>query len=156
MELQSTVSTLVNAQPSHLTTIMTWLESRQSIIDWGGPNIRYPFSLDSLIEDINLQTIDSLCLVDENTNLLAFGQCYKRLGRCHLGRLIVSPNHRGQGRIKELIDQLIITGSQKHQTPECSLFVFEHNISAITAYLKYGFKKKAEDSVFGNKSGKKP
>ncbi|MGB0495041.1 MAG: GNAT family N-acetyltransferase, partial [Kangiellaceae bacterium] len=72
-------------------------------------------------------------------NLLAFGQYYLRLGRCHLGRLVVNPELRGQGIAYHLINQLSEIGMSDLNTNSCSLFVFERNKNAIQAYAKLGF-----------------
>jgi ribosomal protein S18 acetylase RimI-like enzyme len=70
---------------------------------------------------------------------LAFGQYYLRLGNCHLGRLIVNPNFRGQGIASHLINQLSTLGRSDLRTDSCSLFVLGHNKSAIKVYTKLGF-----------------
>ncbi len=129
----------VVANPSNLSAMLSWFSSEQDIAQWGGPGVRYPFDLSSLIADIKLSSLDSFCLLDHNVELLAFGQCYERLGHCHLGRLAVAPSHRGKGLVNELIAGLIEFGTKKFAVAPSSLFVLSNNIGAISAYKKYGF-----------------
>ena len=63
--------------------------------------------------------------MDEQQNLLGFGQCYELLQRCHLGRLVVNPAHRGQGLVAALMVRLIDFGANKFNAREASLFVLE-------------------------------
>ncbi|MGY8898864.1 MAG: GNAT family N-acetyltransferase [Paraglaciecola sp.] len=64
-----------------------------------------------------------------------------RENRCHLGRLVVNPAHRGQGIAATLIANLAVKGKKELKVTSCSLFVFSDNISAISAYQKLGFVK---------------
>ena len=83
--------------------------------------------------------LTSFALLSDRDELLAFGQYYERIGRCHLGRLVVSPNHRGKGIAAELMKQLCEKGMQALSLNECSLFVLADNDQAIKAYEKFGF-----------------
>ena len=118
---------------------MSWFESEQKLIIWSGLNFRYPFDQSTFTEDLNLDSLDSFVLISDDFQLLAFGQCYLRLGRCHLGRLVVSPKQRGKGLVSNLISLLSNFGMNKFNVDACSLFVLEENIPAIKAYEKIGF-----------------
>jgi ribosomal protein S18 acetylase RimI-like enzyme len=107
--------------------------------DWSGPNISYPLSFSSFVEEINISSLSSWVLVSAKAEILAFGQYYQRLNRCHLGRLVVNPQFRGQGVAAQLMAQLSQLGLAEFGATACSLFVLEHNASAIKAYEKYGF-----------------
>lgn len=129
---------------NHLLTLMTWFTSEQALTSWSGPNFRYPYDYASFVDDLKLGTLNSFVLTAENSTstsneLLAFGQFYKRLGRCHLGRLVVNPTHRGQGIAAKLIQQLCLIGTEQLGVTECSLFVLANNAHAIKAYEKFGF-----------------
>ncbi|WP_444929263.1 GNAT family N-acetyltransferase [Microbulbifer sp. SSSA002] len=65
-----------------------------------------------------------------NVDVLAFGQYYQHLGRGHLSRLIVSPNHRGAGLGRALVVQLAQTGTRALDAIECSLFVLRTNLAS--------------------------
>ena len=128
-------------QPSdeHFIQLMSWFSSENELCIWSGPNFRYPFELSSFKSDLNLNILKSFSLISSEGALLAFGQYYLRLGKCHLGRLVVNPSLRGQGIASHLISQLSVLGKSDLSTESCSLFVLGHNESAIQAYTKFGF-----------------
>lgn len=130
---------LIQPLESHLIEMMNWFSREQELTDWSGPNFRYPFNLLTFVEDLKLSTLSSFVLVSNKSELLAFGQYYERLNRCHLGRLIVNPKFRGQGVASELIHRLYTLGIKELNVKESSLFVLAHNESAIKAYEKIGF-----------------
>jgi ribosomal protein S18 acetylase RimI-like enzyme len=130
---------LIKPIESNLIEMMSWFSSEQELINWSGPNFRYPFDLSSFIADLSLHTLDSFALVSKGSEFLAFGQYYLRLNKCHLGRLIVNPSLRGQGIVTELLHQLSHIGLKKLEVKGCSLFVLGDNANAIKAYQKFGF-----------------
>lgn len=81
---------------------MSWFSTEEELSIWSGPGFRYPFDLSSFKEDLKLDSLKSFSFVSHERKLLAFGQYYPRLGKCHLGRLVVNPNlatvviHSGQ------------------------------------------------------------
>lgn len=128
-------------QPSeeNFIELMSWFSSEDELSVWSGPNFRYPFNLDTFKCDLDLNTLKSFSLISSEGDFLAFGQYYLRLGKCHLGRLVVNPSFRGKGIASHLINQLSILGKTDLNTDKCSLFVLGHNESAIQAYTKLGF-----------------
>jgi ribosomal protein S18 acetylase RimI-like enzyme len=91
---------------SHLLEMMTWFSNEAELNNWSGPNFRYPYDLSSFTEDLKLNELNSFSLVSDDGEFLAFGQYYQRLGKCHLGRLIVSPNCRGKEIVLELVRRI--------------------------------------------------
>lgn len=128
-------------QPSdeNFLELMSWFSNEDELSIWSGPNFRYPFSLNTFKSDLNLNNFKSFSLVSSENDLLAFGQYYPRLGKCHLGRLVVNPHLRGKGIASTLISQLSLLGKSDLNTDSCSLFVLGHNDSAIKVYTKLGF-----------------
>ena len=128
-------------QPSdaNFIELMSWFSTEEELSIWSGPGFRHPFDLSSFKSDLKLDSLKSFSLVSVEGNLLAFGQYYLRLDKCHLGRLIVNPNFRGQGIASHLIQKLGVLGKTELKTDSCSLFVLRHNKSAIKAYTKLGF-----------------
>ncbi|ASP48669.1 GNAT family N-acetyltransferase [Cognaticolwellia beringensis] len=129
------------SQPSddHLVELMSWFTTENELKLWSGPNFRFPFDLHSFKHDLQLDTLASFSLLSAKSELLGFGQYYLRLGKCHLGRLVINPGFRGQGIAAHLIQQLCSKGKAELSTHACSLFVLEHNDSAIKSYQKLGF-----------------
>jgi len=123
----------------HITELMSWFHNENELKIWSGPNFRYPFNEESFTEDISIKRLDSFSLISEKNELIGFGQCYLRLARCHLGRLVVSPKHRGKGLASNLISLLSNFGMNKLNVDTCSLFVLEENLTAIKAYQRIGF-----------------
>lgn len=131
---------LVAANEAHLATIMNWFDDVQSTKEWAGPQFPYPYDRTSFKDSLSLDKVPSYVLINEDEECVAFGQVYERLGGCHLGRLAVSPDHRGTGVASILIDSLITRGLELTHTTSASLFVVTHNFSAIRAYEKAGFR----------------
>jgi len=126
----------------HVTQMMKWFvnEPEASLREWAGPNFNYPYDLSSFKQDLKLDSLDSFSLISDEFELLAFGQCYERLSCTHLGRLVVSPQHRGKRIINDLMLELIAFGTHSFNTVTSSLFVMEHNKPAISAYQRFGFE----------------
>ena len=100
--------------------------------------MHFPFEKTQFLHDIHFDSILSYALYDGDA-MVAFGQCYDRLGHCHLGRLVVSPQHRRQGYGRVLIETLAQAGCQALNVTSVSLFVLKNNIPAKNLYLKLGF-----------------
>ena len=127
------------AKPEHLIQLMEWFSDARSCQMWGGMQFRYPFTSSSFEEDSRWQTLPSYVLLDDAEALLGFGQFYLRAGRCHLGRLVISPAHRAKGLGGWLIGGLTQLGTKTLNATECSLFVVKDNAPAIRLYEKLGF-----------------
>lgn len=119
---------------------MSWFNDEQALFSWAGPGFGYPFDDASFTADLHLDELSSFALTSDTSELLAFGQFYARLGKCHMARLVVSPHHRGQGLAAELLRLLCERGSRELGTEGFSLFVLEDNAAAIAAYRKFGFE----------------
>ncbi len=130
---------LLQVTTDHIHQMMTWFENEKQLNQWSGPGFAYPYDFDSFKRDLKLDKIQSFSLQSGESELLAFGQYYRRLERCHLGRLVVNPLCRGQGVVDALIDKMMEKGCFKLSVKQCSLFVLSDNHSAIKAYKKAGF-----------------
>lgn len=133
---------LIPCTKQHIEDLSTWCNSQHEIEQWAGPNIRFPYTLQSFIEDIKFYQLPSYGLINQQNELVAFGQFYQRLSHCHLGRLIVNPSFRRQGIAKKLLIELSITAREKLKLPTLSLFVYQDNIAALTLYKNLGFIEK--------------
>ncbi len=118
---------------------MPWFPDEYRYKQWGGPQHHYPFTLQSLMTDCQFEHLDSYALLNQQQHLIGFGQYYLRLGRCHFGRLVISPEHRQRGHALTLITSLAKVGIDSLKTNECSLFVLTENIAAVKLYTKLGF-----------------
>jgi ribosomal protein S18 acetylase RimI-like enzyme len=130
---------LITVTVSHIEELMTWFSDKQELTDWAGPNFSYPFDQHSFSTDLQIDTIKSFALIANDLEMVAFGQFYQRLDKCHLGRLIVRPSRRGKGIAAQLMKHLSCVGLKQLQLTQCSLFVYSHNRPALNAYKSFGF-----------------
>lgn len=132
---------LVDPAPEHLPILMSWITAKDQCEQWGGPLFRYPFTRESFREDCRWGELAGGALVGGDGELLAFGQYYLRRDRCHFGRLIVSPAHRGLRLGEVLVRELARKGCAELGAEECSLFVLKDNAAAQALYDRLGFAR---------------
>ena len=120
---------------------MTWFPDGMSCLTWGGAEFRFPFTDATFREDSKVDSIATWSLVDDDGSLAGFGQCYLRIGRCHFGRLAISPQKRGQGLGTRLIRELAAWGLAEFGNRELSLFVNKDNVQAYQLYSRLGFRE---------------
>jgi ribosomal protein S18 acetylase RimI-like enzyme len=126
---------------SHLPELMTWFPDETALKTWGGPEFRFPFTEAIFREDAKLTSLPTWALVKDGGQFAAFGQCYLRVGRCHFGRLAVSPALRGRGHGTTLIYELARWGTAEFGVDSMSLFVIASNPRAIALYCRLGFSE---------------
>lgn len=131
---------LESATEKDVINLHGWFTNILEIRQWGGPSMDFPISVMQFIAETKLDQLNSYKLVDHKNNMLAFGQCYQRLERCHLARLVVSPDARGKGLGKYLVEQLMLYAPKSITTKGFSLFVLANNTVARTLYEKLGFR----------------
>ncbi len=129
---------LVDFDAADLARLMAWFPDAQSAELWSGPSLRYPFDSRTFGEDLRLDQVATyaLKLGDE---LIGFGQIYERYGRIHLARLAVSPDRRGKGWGRILVDELLRAGRKAFDSDEYGLFVYGDNVPAVACYRAMGF-----------------
>ncbi|QFU22404.1 GNAT family N-acetyltransferase [Shewanella eurypsychrophilus] len=144
---------LLSVDREHLQQMMTWFTDESSLLAWAGPGFSYPFTDESFKKDLNLTGLRSFSLVNSVGEFVGFGQCYLRNGKCHLGRLVIGPEFRGQhcrsglfsGQkyshiLITLLSELGCHHLQVSNVPgNVSLFVLSHNLPALNLYLHLGF-----------------
>ncbi|MEZ9197829.1 GNAT family N-acetyltransferase [Shewanella sp. 10N.286.54.B9] len=130
---------LVPVTTEHLKQMLTWFKSQQQVFQWAGPNFTYPYDLASFTADLSLESLASYALISDEQELLGFGQYYRRLEKCHLGRIVVNPSWRGKGISKSLVVLINNKGLKQLKLQHSSLFVLKDNQAAIKSYLKLGF-----------------
>ena len=119
--------------------MMAWFPDAASCHVWGGHRFRFPFTEATFVEDSRVHELPTYVLVADTGELLAYGQYYLRVGRCHLGRLVVAPTHRGRGVGERLVRELVTLGSNRLGVSESSLFVVPDNTRAVALYRRLGF-----------------
>jgi len=129
---------LAESTLADIEILKKWFKTAAEVSSWGGPHMHFPFEQAQFLKDILFNSMMSYSLF-QNDEMVAFGQCYDRQGRCHLGRLVVAPEHRRYGFGAILIEQLVAIGCQTLQLDSASLFVLKNNIPAKNLYIKLGF-----------------
>lgn len=124
---------------TQLPELMRWFPDELSCHTWGGVEFRFPFTEASFREDARLASLSTWALVGDGGTLAGFGQFYLRVGRCHLGRLAIAPNSRGQGLGATLVRKLCLQGGAALGVGSFSLFVVPGNERAWRLYRRLGF-----------------
>jgi ribosomal protein S18 acetylase RimI-like enzyme len=133
---------LIYPTEQHYLQVKSWFSSRQEIYTWGGPRMTYPMSDESFFKSLTEKSFKSFCLLNDEQQLVAFGQYYHRLEHHHLGRLAVNPKYRGQGLAKILIINMLEHAFLEQSAQGASLFVFRENVVAYDCYQSLGFIEK--------------
>jgi ribosomal protein S18 acetylase RimI-like enzyme len=124
-----------------IEVLKSWFPDQASSYFWGGPGLRYPFTHQSFLEDIQWEKMPSYSLQDDDGSFAGFGQYYEKAGRCHLARLVMSPGLRGKGQGRWFIARLMDIGMKDLGVNACSLFVLKNNDRALRCYASLGFRQ---------------
>jgi RimJ/RimL family protein N-acetyltransferase len=138
---------LRSAHEADLETVTGWLSDADAARIWGGPKIRFPLSVDSLLEDIPF-TPETSFVLDDDQGVAAFGQILPRdHHRAHLARIIVNPRRRGAGIGRELCLRLMSETPIGQRAAEFTLNVYPENARAIALYQSLEFIAR-DDFIF--------
>lgn len=104
------------------------------------PKAIFPLSVPQL-QDAIAQRSDST-VVELGGEVVAFANfyCWKTGGRCSIGNVIVSPQARGCGVGRYLIEQMIGLAISKHQATEITVSCFNQNVAGLLLYSQMGFQ----------------
>jgi len=130
---------LVYPTEQQFLQVKSWFSNHHQAYTWGGPNMTYPMSDTNFLKLLTAFHFKSFCLLNDEQQVVAFGQYYRRLEHHHLGRLAVNPKHRGQGFSKVLITKILEQAFLQQSAKGASLFVFRDNIVAYKCYQSLGF-----------------
>lgn len=134
---------LVRLQPfdeTRLAELMSWFPDEGACRIWGGPGFRFPFTPATFRQDAKVDSLATWSLVDSDASFVGFGQYYLRVGRCHLGRLAITPAMRGHGIGSKLVHELCRKGAAELGIDSFSLFVMPGNERALRLYARLGFQ----------------
>lgn len=135
------------ASPVDLQALLTWFPALADLIQWGGPNLRFP---------LDAAQLDDM-LAESRTNpprrrlwsgflpsgeLVAHAQavidCSRKTAR--LARIATSPARRGDGLAKPFLQQVLQQLETEADITELELNVFTFNLPALRLYKSLGFK----------------
>lgn len=124
---------------AQLPELMSWFPDQGACTVWGGPGFRFPFTPETFRADARLDSLSTWALMDDDRQIVGFGQFYLRVGRCHLGRLAIAPALRGRGLGSTLVRELGRIGAADLGVDSYSLFVLPGNERAMRLYQRLGF-----------------
>lgn len=99
----------------------------------------YPMSDEKFLKLLTADQFKSFGLLNDEQELVSFGQYYRRLEHHHLARLAVNPKYRGQGLAKILMTNILQQAFLQQSAKGASLFVVKDNIVAYQCYQSLGF-----------------
>ena len=130
--------TLRPAAPADLNGVLTWIDSPHALRMWGRDLLTYPPEVEKTWQEICGDDHTTFALVD-TAGLVGFGQTLPREpGRVHLGRIIESPEVRGQGLGRALVRALIDSARENYHPAAITLNVYRDNLAAVQLYRLLG------------------
>jgi RimJ/RimL family protein N-acetyltransferase len=124
-----------------LQLLSDWIQDAHACKTWGGPKVRFPFTLDTVREDIQFDSYPTYSLVGDADELLGLGQVVDiDETRLHLARIIIRPDRQGEGLGYQFCKALIEEGLKKHGKRNVTLKVNLDNERAIKLYRRMGFR----------------
>jgi RimJ/RimL family protein N-acetyltransferase len=126
-------------------TILTWFPDEAALVQWGGPDVRFPLDAEQLegpLQESLLQPPARLIWVGElDGRVIAHASVALdwRHGVARLGRVCVNPAYRGRGLAVPFLSQIrdIVFGMAEFERLE--LNVYTRNHAAIRTYKRLGF-----------------
>ena len=132
-------------------TLISWIESPELLLQWGGPNFTYPLDKNQLQNYISkVNTVDSdtyifkVVDVDSEQTLghISINKIDQKNKSARIGKVLVgNKNFRGQGIGEAMMKEILKISFGKLQLHRVDLGVFDFNTSAIRCYEKVGFVK---------------
>ncbi|KPH01426.1 GNAT family acetyltransferase [Pseudomonas sp. RIT-PI-q] len=119
-------------------TICAFPQSSQELF-FMFPKAQYPLTEDQLQASI-AQRSDST-VVEGDGSVMGFANFYtfERNGICAIGNVIVSPQARGQGIAKYLVQTMVGLAFERHRAREVQLSCFNENTAGVLLYPQLGF-----------------
>jgi len=126
-------------------TILTWFPDEAALVQWGGPDVRFPLDaaqLERPLEESLVQPPARLIWVGElETSVIAHATVALdwRHGVARLGRVCIDPAYRGRGLAVPFLSRIrdIVFGMAEFERLE--LNVYTRNHADIRVYQRLGF-----------------
>jgi RimJ/RimL family protein N-acetyltransferase len=127
---------------SDYSTLISWIETEEMLMQFGGPGFQFPLTYEQLDESALDPNRFSFKVMVNNTN-----EC---IGHCEvlvtdltakIGRVIIgNKNARGKGYGEQVMRELVKFALAHINRSIIELNVFDFNLSAIRCYEKVGFR----------------
>jgi ribosomal-protein-alanine N-acetyltransferase len=140
-------------EASDYPRIGSWIPDAAACARWAGPDLPFPFDPADLPELLALPTVVGLTMSHgPQGQAIGFGQYRVRQpGAVHLCRIVLSPEQRGQGSGRKLIEMLLAEAIAATGASVVTLRVRRDNLVAQAIYQSLGFVEAPElsdDEVF--------
>ena len=133
-------ATLRTPKQADYDAIAAWISDEKACSRWAGPSVPFPFVSENLSELLAVEGCSNYCLPDIDNNCVGFGQFWPgKQGAVHIGRIIISPEARGNGAGRLLCEKLIAKARQSTGASTVTLRVYRDNHAARSLYSSLGF-----------------
>lgn len=139
-------------KPTDSETIATWFDDEIAFNYWSGGQYQYPLTAEQIkdksIKYQNDENAWMMTALDENGDIC--GHFILRLAdyeknSIHIGHIVVSPNKRGQGLGKAMIETALKYAVDILGMKRITLGVYADNIPARKCYESIGFKEYSQE-----------
>ncbi len=138
---------LVPFQLEHFPILQRWFATEKELVQWAGPALRHPLSLEQMHEDLAesrrrppLRLLWSACRDDQ-----VIGHCQllfdRRNGVVRLARIALAPSARGQGLGLPMLEALLAEAFADADIERVELNVYDWNAAARHLYRRAGFRE---------------
>jgi ribosomal protein S18 acetylase RimI-like enzyme len=118
------------------------------------PKASFPLAPSQLQEAIESRADSTV--VEINGKVSGFANFYRweTGGSCSIGNVIVSPEARGHGVGRYLIEKMIDLAFTKHEATEVGVSCFNDNVVGLLLYAKLGFQPYAVEERLGKRGNR--
>lgn len=137
--------TLLPFTEQHFTTLLSWFPTEADLVQWAGPDIRFPLDTEQLRamleESRGTRALRKLWMAVRDGDLVGHAQlAYEwRHGVARVARFSIAPERRGQGLAVPFLKQILAAGFADQEIFRVELNVYTFNTAAIRTYTKLGF-----------------
>lgn len=131
--------------------LIDWSGDERFMLQWAGPSMNYPLDVKQLRSYLyganNKEYSDRMIYkavelqTGEVAGHISLGALNRKHRTARIGRVLVSPDKRGQGIGAWMMADMCRIGFEEFNLHRIGLGVFDFNIGAIRCYEKIGFKK---------------
>jgi RimJ/RimL family protein N-acetyltransferase len=103
------------------------------------PKATYPLTYDQLKAAIDQRWESTVVLLDKVVSGFANFYICEPGVNCSIGNVIISPDKRGKGVGKYLVETMVQLAFQNYQAKEVHISCFNQNVAGILLYTRCGF-----------------
>ncbi|MEW9674019.1 GNAT family N-acetyltransferase [Ammoniphilus sp. 3BR4] len=136
---------------SNFQQLINWFETTEFLLQWGGPNFRFPLDeqqLENYLKDANKDNSNTFVysVIEKETGKvighISLGNVDRINKSARIGKVLVGDKSvRGKGIGQQMMTEILKVAFDELRLHRVSLGVFDFNSSAIACYKKSGFVK---------------